>query len=307
MQRRSAIALMITIFFIMAISISLGIALKQVKQARSEILKQNFLLQTNIILEDVLKILRDSKELEVIVKEESKEALYIFLSQAGFIPFEHSGIAVSIEIKSARSTLNINSIVDEEGKVIKPRYNSLINYLSLYRVNSNYVDMLLDNMNPVNQTEEDKYYNTGIFDDNPDLFREYIASSEHIEDINDYYMKYYNENNLENIDFEETFYFSKDINTSVDVNYATAETWRLLIGCNEVRAEELTLGSGTYAKVSDLELTSEEKTLLTYFKPSYYEPFLDVRVEIKEGDLDAKIRFEYDMKAKKGSNFIYEI
>ena len=304
MKRRSAIALMITIFFIMAISLSLGIALKQVKEARTEIQKQNFLLQTNVILEDVMNILKNSKELDAVMKENSQDGLYIFLSQASFIPFEHSGISIILEIQSARSMFNINSVVDAKGKVNKKRIDSLINYFSLFGVNVSYVEMLLDN---ISKSKEDTYYNTAIFDENPFLFRDYITSKKHIDDINSYYTKYYNENSLSKIDFEKLFYYSKDTTTKVDLNYATLDTWMLLLGCDAQKAESLSFGAGSYTKVDDLNLSSEEALSLSHFKTSFYEPFLDIRVEVKEGSLDAKIRFEYDMKTKKGSNFVYEI
>ena len=304
MIRRNAIALMITIFFVMAISLSLGIALKQVKEARTDIQKQDFLLQTNVILEDVLNILKSSEEMDAIVKEDSADGLYVLLSQASFIPFEHSGIAITLELKSARSMININSVSDANGTNKEERVNSFINYFKLFNVTSEYTSMLLDNISKV---EEDMYYNSGIFDENPDMFRDYIVSQKHLDEINNYYMSYYNENSVSKIDFENLFYFSKDRASKVDLNYATAETWRLLTGCDEIRAEELNFAGGSFTQVSDLNLSEEETISLGYFATSYYEPLLDIRVEVKEGDLSAKIRFEYDMKTKKGSNFVYEI
>ena len=303
-MKRSAIALMITIFFVMAISLTLGIALKQVKDARTDIQKQDFLLQTNVILEDVMNILKNSEELSEVAKADSSDALYIMLAQASFIPFEHSGIAITLELKSARSMVNVNTIVDESGKPQEDRINSLINYFKFYQVSGEYTNILLDN---ISKNKVDEYYNSGIFDENPYLFRDYIISLKHIEDINAYYMSYYNENSVSKVDFEKLFYFSKDIQTKVDLNYATAETWRLLTGCDELKAEQLNLAGGFYTQVSDLNLSTEEKISLEYFRTSYYEPLLDIRVEVKEGALSAKIRFEYDIKTKKGSNFVYEI
>lgn len=304
MQNRNAIALIITVFFIMVITLALGVALKQVNDAGDEIHKQDFLLQTNIILEDVLKILNDSKELEAIAAESSGDALNIFLSQAAFIPFEHSGIEITLELKSARGLLNINAIMDEQGKIDENQISSLIKYFQFYGISSDYVGALQDSMGKV---KEDGYYNSELFVENPYLFRDYIASQKHLEMINHFYVNYNNDNSLNQIKFDELFYFSKDTKTKIDLNYATAETWRLLIGCDEVRAEDLSFGGGSYAEVNDLNLSVEEKVLLEYFDTSFYEPLLDVRVEVREGDLSSKIRFEYDMKTKKGSNFVYEI
>jgi hypothetical protein len=304
MNSRHAIALIITVFFIMLITVALGVSLKQVKEARDEIHKQDFILQTNIILEDVLKILNDSKELEAIAKEESGDALNIFLAGASFIPFEHSGISVILELKSARSMFNINAMVDKNGKLSENRVGSLVEYFRSYNVDTNYVGVLQDN---ISKSKVDTYYNSEIFTENPYLFRDYIASKKHLQTINDFFMRYNNDNSLSKIKFDELFYFSKDTETKIDLNYATPETWRLLLHCDEVRAEDLSFGGGSYQTMADLNLTTEETEFLSYFETSFYEPFLDVRVEIKEGSLSSKIRFEYDMKTKKGSNFVYEI
>jgi len=305
MYKRHAIALIITVFFIMVITTALGVALKQVKDAGDEIHRQDFLLQTNIILEDVLKILHNSKELEALATEETGDALYVFLSQASFIPFEHSGISITLELQSARSMFNINALVDDKGEFDEDRLGSLVEYFRMHNINTDYIGMLQDN---VKQTKgDDAYYNSEIFTENPFLFRDYIASKKHLQTINNFFMRYNNDNSLEEIKFDELFYFSKDRKTKIDLNYATAQTWRLLVRCDEVRAEELSFSGGGLTKVSDLNLTAEETTLLKYFDTSFYEPLLDVRVEIREGSLSSKIRFEYDMKTKKGSNFVYEI
>jgi len=109
------------------------------------------------------------------------------------------------------------------------------------------------------------------------------------------------------MNFENLFYFTKDRNVKTDINYATKEVWQMMLGCDEIRAEQLSDDGGFYTKIDDLLLTPDEKIALNLFNISYFEPFLDVRVEIIKGENNAKIRFEYDMKKKKGSNFIYEI
>ncbi len=304
MYKRSAIALMITIFFIMAISVVLGISLKQLNSATSKIENENFTLQTSVILDDVLNILRESADLNAIVKDGTKEALLVFLSQASFIPFEINGVNIIIELKSARSKLNINTLVDINSTINVDRAKALERYLANYYVNMDYINMLADNMSKV---KDDISYNSAIFNENPHLFRDYIASKKHLKEINDFYTKSYNENSLSKIDFEKLFYYSKDRTSKVDLNYANAELWRLLVSCDELRAEELTLNAGSYDKEEDLGLREEEAHALKAFDVSYYEPYLDVSVDISKGSSSAKIRFEYDMNSKKGSNFVYEI
>ncbi|MBA3026566.1 MAG: hypothetical protein FP820_09170 [Sulfurimonas sp.] len=303
MPKRSAIALLITVFFIIAISISLGISLKQVKEASNEVESEAFMLQSALILEDVSNILKNSQELDAVIRDNSIESFFLFLSEVGFIPFESDGMKVSIEIASARSKFNINSLRDANSSNPQ-KTQAMQEYLGTYAINDDYVGILLDNMS---QIKEDNSYNSAIFNDNPTLFRDYIVSQKHLDEINNFYMQNTHENAITKVDFEKLFYFSKDGAYSVDVNYATKETWRLMLGCDELRAEELALGGGFYIKEEDLALSDVEKEMLKRFATSFYEPYLDVKVAISKNDQSAFIRFEYDMKTKKGSNFVYEI
>jgi len=299
--KRGAIALMITLFFIIAISVSLGIALKQVKSVSTEVSKQKFAMQSSIIVNDVLNLLKTSAELDAI---DSIDTLFIFLSEAAFIPFESGGIKMLIELKSARSKLNINTLVDANFSRVQNRMDAFENYMAQHNVNPNYTDMIVDSMSKI---KADNSYYSDIFNENPYLFRDYIASMKHLELINEFYAKTYNENTLRKINFEKLFSFSKERNSKVDLNYATKETWRLLLGCDELRAEQLSLGAGAYTKEEDLGLSPEEIVALHRFSVAYLEMFLDVKVTIQSGALSSELRFEYDMNQKKGSNFVYEI
>lgn len=304
MMKRNAIALMITLFFIMAITVVLGLSLKYLNKATNEVKNENFTLQTSVVLDDVLNILKTSADLDAIVKENSKDALFAFLAEASFIPFESSGVQIVIELKSARSMLNINTLVDNNGTMVTDRLKALEEYFIYYDINSDYINMLVDNMSKV---KEDMSYNSAIFNEKPYLFRDYVASKEHLETINDFYTKSYNENSLSKVDFDKLFYYSKDRAYKIDLNYVNVETWRLLIGCDELRAEELSLGAGSYEKLEDIGLNEEEAVALQRFNVSYYEPYLHISVNVSDGSSTAKISFEYDMKTKKGSNFVYDI
>lgn len=303
MLGRRAIALMITVFFIMAITLSVGIALKYVNEAKKEISKESFMLQASSTLDDVLSILKKREELDTIVKDSDKDAFYTFLSGAAFIPLESSGINISIEISSARSKFNVNSLVENNTTKDK-RVFALVNYLNNYQVNGEYVNILIDSMRGI---KEDMSYSSSLFNENPYLFRDYVTSMKHLYAINDFYAKTYNENSLNKIKFEDIFYFSKDKGTKIDLNYANKETWRLLLGCTELRAEQLSSLGGSYTDSKSLDLSDEENQTINSFNVSYFEPYLDVKIEVSDSLNSAKIRFEYDMENKKGSNFVYEI
>ncbi len=307
MIQKRGIALLITLLFIVAITLSVGIGLKQVKNASEYINTEKFILQTSVILDDVQQLLKNSAELKEVADDTSGESLFIFLSESGFIPFEAGDIKVSLEIKSARARLNINSIIDtntsnEQGT--SDRINALSTYLNNYNINVAYGDMILDIMGGI---KEDMSYNSDIFYQKPYLFRDYIVSAKHLDEINDFYMKTYHENSLKNIELSDIFSFNKDRNTSMDLNYISAQTWELLLSTDNLRAEELSAGGGSYTNDESLNLSVEEMLALKRFKYSYYEPYLDVNIEVIQNNSIAKIHFEYDIKNKKGSNFSYEI
>jgi len=308
MKYRNGIALLITLVFIIAITLSVAIGLKQVKEGSYAVQNELFLLQSNMILNDVLTFLKNSNDLKKIIdNNDSVESLNMFLSQVGFIPFESNDIMVSLEIKSARSKININTISEHNisnTEDINERKEAFNTYFSKYSVDSEYTNILLDMMGEI---KEGMLYNSEIFYEKPYLFRDYIVSLKHLEVANNFYKQIYHDNYIDGIDFKNLFTFNQDKKTAVDLNYATADVWELMLDVDEIRANELLSGSGSYTKLSDLGLSDDEKLLLSRFRTSYFEPYLDVMIEIIQKEHRSKIYFEYDIKNSKGSHFSYEI
>jgi len=296
---KRGIALLITLLFIMLITISIGIGLKQVNQASAHVEGEKFLYQSSVILDDVMNILKNSQELQDI---NSSSELNVFLSESSLIPFEASGIKVMIEMSSARSRFNINSLVEGSKKEKEEKIASLKQYVSNYMVITTYVDILLDAMSGI---KEDMSYNSAIFNKKAYLFRDYITSYKHLSELNNYYTDYYHEDSLKNIDFEKLFYYSDDKDYEIDLSYATPEVWEMMLGCDKQRA--IDLSSAIYESEADIDLSEEESEILKKFKTSIFEAYIDVRLSIIQDKQSANIRFEYDIKNKKGSNFVYEI
>jgi hypothetical protein len=252
-----------------------------------------FILQTSIILDDILNILQKSKDLN---KVESPEDLARFLDKVSFLPFKNKDVDVIVEVSSARSSININSINNTS------RMDSLKEFLVKKNIDEEYADMLYDSMNGI---KEDGSYKTDIFNKEPNLFRKYVVSYKHLAKINDIYQIKFRDANIQNID--KLFYISKDKNSSIDLNYARALTWELIIGCEPERARYLEDNSVIYHSISDLGLNAKEIFSINKFKTSFFEPIIDVKIDIRTKHMNAKIRFEYNILLKKGSNFVYEV
>ncbi len=298
---KKGIALLITLFFVIAITVAIGVGFKQLKEGAEHIENENFMIQTDVILEDVMQILKKLPQLNDI---NSSQDFFIFLSQASFIPLQSNGISVTIELSSARSKFNVNSLVETNITVNQNKIDSLNFYLSKYMVQKEYINILLDGMGGI---KEDLSYNSAIFNEKPYLFRNYITSLNHLNEMNSFYTKTYRDNSLKNIDAEKLFDFSTDKNSSIDLNYATPQVWELLLGCDRNRAEQLFLGEGAYSSIQDLELNDDESLNMSHFNTSFFEKFINVKIEIQENSQKAKIVFEYDINKKKGSNFVYKI
>jgi len=301
---KKGIALLITLIFVMLITVSVGIGLTQIENTSKSIQKQNFLFQTVMILNDVENILKNSKELDLIIKDNSAESLNMFLSTASFIPFESSGIKVLIELSSARAKFNPNMLQDNNSTLMQLKTDRLKRFFEQKNINMEYTDILLDNMSKI---KEDMSYNSDIFNSNPDLFRDYIVSFEHLDKINEFYSQKYHEDISKKIDFKKLFYFTKADNYKIDLNYISADIWQLLTGCDDLKSQTLAQNAGAYTKVDELGLSGEEIESLNLFNYSFFEPIIYVNLEIIKDNLDAKISFEYNLKTKKGTNFIYEL
>jgi hypothetical protein len=294
---KSGIALLITVMFVIVITVAIGYGLSQVNSVMKIAKDEKFMYQTSIIIEDVLNILKTSPDVARVVDSNESDDLFNLLSQASFIPFESSGLEIVLKLSSARAKFNPNTLDTKTTEIFREYANNKM-------INSQYVDILLDNMRGV---KVDNSYNSAIFDENPYLFRDYIASAKHLQKINDFYAQEFNDNSLKNIEFDKLFYFSSDKNTSIDLNYATAEVWEMMLATTKERAEFLAQNAGAYTDEASLNLNDDELERMKKFKTSYFEPIILVQIEIKKGESISNISFEYDIKKKRGSHFVYEI
>jgi len=299
-QQKNAIALLVTILFVMLISVSIGYGLLQLKQASQSLQDEKMLYQESMILDDVLTMLQTSKELQALVDQNISEELYTFLSTSSYIPVDFGDMKFVISIKSARSHLNINMLNNDNEALFRA-------YFSRNMVENSYVDILKSCMRKNQAQNEYNNYNNALFDQHPELFREYIASKKHLQQINDFYLDEYHDDALKKVDFDGLFSYGEDVNSSVDLNYATVAVWQLMLDVSKERAEALYASEGTYKSVNDLNLNSDERENLAKFHTSFFEPYLSITIDLIGEESLSKIEFEYAIKTKRGYNFVLEI
>ena len=294
---RRGVALLITLFFIIAITAAVGVSLMNLRKSGEELHQARFLLQSGAVIEDILSLIREADKLGVVTDAES---LNIFLLTAGFIPLELKGLLVKIEITSAMGRININAL---QGS---PAFqDALMAYMVRFGVqDADYMnDLLLDCMGG-----QKDVYKTNIFDEMPELYRERIVSKRHLEKIVDFYVRDHHDNAVTKLPWDELVRFDDANATAVDANYITPALWQMLVpGLEEERAKELGSGETTYATLADVELSDEERGRLSGFNLLYYIPTVHLDVEVVENNSSAHVAFDYDLTAKKGKHFEFGI
>jgi len=297
---KNAIALMITLFFIMALTVSIGLGLKYVKEGAQSVNEEDFTFQARSVLEDFLTMLQKTPQIATI---NSADTLSLFLSEASYIPINNEDVNVIIEISSAREKMSPIILNTQEKR------DMFRSFLSSNAVGEEYLNILDDMMGGI---KEDATYKSDIFNNHPYLFRNYIASDKHLEEANKFYMQTYHDDSIENIKTDELFYLSTERNATkfkVDLNRIKPVCWQVILGCDEQRAEALSANAGFYTGTNDLGLSEDENLSLTKFSQniSYYEPFIAIKILILKKHHKAKISFEYNLESKRGSNFVFEV
>lgn len=302
MKNKNAIALLITMFFIMAITITIGVSLKHINKAKKNLSSEKFLLQTTVLLHDMMKILKDTPELNDINDSETFRA---FLSQySTFIPLGND-MTVKVKLASARSKFTFNALRGntEGAKALK---NALIGYFNARSINIGYVYLLQDLTNGI---KADGMYNSGIFDENPYLFRDYISSDEQIKVLNNYYKKIYHDNSVDKIDLHNIFHFGnyKPSSYVIDLNFVNRDVFNIMSGKYYEQENNTSSQDDFFVDCNALTKKEKEDMRRKFNASCDLQKIIAVTLFITQNRQNAEISFEYDILNKKGSNFVYKI
>ncbi len=296
-SNRRGVALLITLFFIIAITAAVGVSLMNLKKSGEELHEARFLLQSNAVIEDVLELMAQADKLGVV---NDAESFNIFLLTAGFIPLELKELLVKIEITSAMGHININTLVTSPA--LK---EALIAYMSRFNVQDAYYlsDLLVDCMGGYKDV-----YKTNIFDEMPELYRDRIVSRRHLDKILDFYVLERHDNAVMKLPWKELIRFDDSNATALDANYITPALWQMLVpGMEDEQALDLAAGIMTYKSIDDIELSADEKVEVAKFNLSYFQPIVRMDIEILENNSSAHVVFDYDLTTKKGKHFEFGI
>ena len=301
---RRGVALLLTLVIVMLMAIVIGWSMHTLNEAKETVDKERFMIQSGMIVEDVLKVLKNSPQISAIGDENSSIALFTLLTTTSMLPFESQGYRVLISLKSARAKLNINTFAENNTTRARQRRERLANFLSRYGLGNDLYDYILDAMGGI---KEDGSYRSDLFYGNPELYRDAIVSWKQMERILLSYAKKDGIDPFSKLDFDRIFCYNEDRGVKLDLNYATPEVWEFIAGISKERAKQLVESGGTYASVEDLGLSEEEKYLLSLFDYSFFEPIILVHIDIMKEKAAGTIEFEYDIKKKKARRFVFEV
>jgi len=294
-NRRSGIALLITLFFVISVTAAVGVSIIQLRLSAKQVREGKCLIQSSMILDDLLRLLKTSP---LVDKVKDGESMRYFLYNTSVIPLALENLNVKINIKSSVGRININTFSS-----FTPFQEALSGYMLQYDIRDveYFQDLLIDCM-----SGEQPYYRTDIFEAKPWLYREKISSMTHFEQILDYYVMTRHDNNIKKIPWEELIRFGTHKDNKLDVNYISPQLWQLLLPeLSEDVANDLASGEIVYKTSENLSLSDDDIIKLETFKISYYVPRTLIEVDVKRNDQNVHVAFEYDLKLKKGGNFDY--
>jgi len=296
-QKRRGVALLITLFFIIAITAAVGVSLMNLKKSGEELHEARFLLQSGAIVEDILTLMNEADKLGVVSDAES---LNIFLLTAGFIPLELKELLVKIEITSAMGHMNINTLASS-----KAFQEALVAYMARFNVQDAYYmsDLLIDCMGGYKDV-----YKTNIFDEMPELYRGRIVSQRHFEKILNFYILERHDSAVSKLPWDTLIRFDDSNATALDANYITPALWQLIVsGMQEERALDLASGEIVYATLEDMRLSPDEMVEVNKFRLGFFHPVVRMDIEVMENNSTAHVAFDYDLSTKKGKHFEFGI
>ena len=281
---RKSIALLVTLFFILSISVVVSYIL-EIQTRSFELLETSKdITQLQALSLDIKKIIKKIPQINDI---NSSEDLADFLDNFSQIPLLISDdLVANIEISSAASKININLF----SKWTAKQKEIFLNYLQ-NRYQLSQPQFFLDIIQDLTTNKKNYYPLTPILNDNPKFGKSGIYDFDEFMIAVDYYIKNSLDFHILNVPWRKIITFSGN---EIDLNQMDKELWYLFLP-NRGEDEIENLKSNIYEKIDDVDISDEEKKILKSFNVKTFVPKIDIKIEIK----NKKIEFEYDISKKK--------
>jgi hypothetical protein len=300
--QRNGVVLLMTLFFIIAITLVIGVSLTQVETAREELGDSRFLAQSAMTVEDVLAMMPQTERFGTISDAAS---LNLFLTMLPILPLETGKLSGTLSFESARGKININTLGNSN-----KAFKTYLEYYLIERYNvqdaAYLTHLFLDAMGGY----KEEGYHTDLFDRQPWMYRDRIADAEHLRQILDFYVQNRRDGSVHQVPWNELVRFDDHNRSTIDANYITPELWAMLQP--QLSDDEIALLSTPplpYDKSEELPIDETLRSkLVSDFNIVTFDPTVEVTLKLREGDsMQSSVSFEYNMKTKQARNFDYAI
>lgn len=291
MKRRNGVVLLVTIMMIMLLMGLVGMFLTKTKESKDSVTYEFAMLQTNMMMRNVLESLREIK----------LDQNMLFLASKIPLPVNFGSSSAIIKLDSAQKYINIGLLIKEsinkENNKRDAITNSFIEYLRQYDLKEPYLflHILQDSVDKDNESRNG--LESEIVESFPAFREGDIFNELHLAQMIDYYFDKSGDAKIYEVPFSEMFSFK---NTVIDINYASMEILEFLFDDIEqyvLRAiyehEEI------YEKKSDLEDEFTKETVELLFSKRMGQEF-----SISTSQLKVKISLAY--KSQFQSNVSFE-
>lgn len=265
-MKRSAIALMMTLFMLLAMSAALSVTLALFQKNFNNYNANTFRIQSAVLIADSTQMLKDlSKDIG-----ESPDAFAVLMATAQELPLRIGGIDMIIKLQAKDAKFNINHYQRDK------HYEKLYAYLLDYNLQRpGYIlDMIEDSLDA--DKEENQYGSERVLYD-PFFIQGKLVDFEQFSKLLDTYAKETKDLNIYKVPWQAWMDFSSEF---VDEAYITLELQKVLLAPGGI-SEEL----------EDFTQTGENSS----------ELFCEIY--LRQDEAESIANFEFDFKTLKVKNF----
>ena len=298
-SNKKGIVLFVTLMMIMLLLAVVSIFLNKTKESKDNITYERALVQTNLIMQDLLSYLKKIK---------FDEDMIYYAAKAPFpLGFDNSNVIIKID--SAQKYIDINSLIKDSVKnnITADKFVSL-----LYRHNISQPELLLNILQDTIDTDiEDK--NSGLQSEIilsvPTFRNGKVYNKMHLDIIIDYYFNKTGDNQIYNFPFSDIFGYS---NSMIDMNFVSMEVMNILFeDANSYLLEIIAEHKKVYDKLEDLPFddyyTKKIKKPILGHSISTTTSFLKIHMDLNyKTQFKSTLSFDYNINSKGITNYSIE-
>lgn len=292
---RKAVALLITLAFVTAITGLIGIMAGIFENALFDVSKKKLIVQSNVLFKDIKQILKDN-----VSDINGSEELDFLLSFPLEASDDENDVSVAATFSSGSSVVNINKMIDVNQTVNQDYVDSLNFAFVEYGVIDRpfFIDIILDS---IDADKEERSFGSEIALEERFFRNGRIENYEHFQKIIDYYKAKREDISVEKIPWKEIIGFD---NEKIDFNYASVDAlWFILRKYDKSFLKKIYEDKiEPYDSFDKLFFDEDDKKKLQAFKVEFFSPEVICATKFRQGKEETNMVFSYNLKTKEVSN-----